>query len=138
MTADNNQSRDVSGAASYDQRSQAASVSHVEWEVANGKQSAAFFKALFGWEFKHFSEHYWLCEKAGPVAIGLLEKPTPCVLDACPVFIQVDDMTEQLASAKALGAVLTEAPQQIAGYGAWAKIKEPGGNTIGLFEKSDQ
>lgn len=135
MTANKNQSGGENKAASYGLGLAPASVSHIEWEVANGPASAEFFKALFQWEFQQFSEHYWLCEKTGNAAVGLLEKASPSVLDACPVFIEVADMGQRLIAAKALGAVVVESPQQIAGYGAWAKLKEPGGNTIGLFEK---
>lgn len=122
--------------ASYGVESLAASVSHVEFEVPNGPASVDFLAELLGWRFSHFSDHYWLCESAGSVAVGLLEKPEPELLLACPVFIQVDDIEQRLARAVELGGVVLESPQTITNYGQWAKIKEPGGNTIGLFQKA--
>jgi predicted enzyme related to lactoylglutathione lyase len=111
-------------------------VSHVEWEVADGGLSAAFLERLFAWSFSRFSEHYWLYEAAQGPAIGLLEKAEPKRLDeSCPVFIQVDDMAASLALAESLAAEIIEQPVAIEGYGRWAKIKEPGGNLVGLFEK---
>lgn len=122
--------------ASYGVNPSAASVSHVEFEVPNGPASAEFLAQLFGWEFPQFSDHYWLCERAANVAVGLLEKPEPNVLLACPVFIQVDDIQQRIARAVELGGTIVESPQQIPDYGQWAKIKEPGGNIIGLFQKT--
>lgn len=112
-------------------------VSHVEWEVADGALSAAFLERLFGWCFARFSEHYWLYETAQGPAIGLLEKSKPKVLlESCPVFIEVADIEASLALAESLAATIIEPPMNIEAYGRWAKIKEPGGNLVGLFEKA--
>lgn len=109
-------------------------VSHVEWEVKNGQQSADFLTRLFGWQFQKFSAHYWLYQPATGVAIGLFEKATPQpVANACPVFIDVGCIDSCLA--RAGKPSLVEPKTLIAGYGAWAKIKEPNGNVIGLFER---
>ncbi len=111
-------------------------VSHIEWEVPNGMVSAEFLSALFGWGFQQFSDHYWLFEPQDSVAVGLLEKPVAEVIaQQCPVFIDVPNIDECLVEAERLGASVVEARQTIPDYGAWAKIKEPGGNTVGLFER---
>lgn len=112
-------------------------LSHIEWEVANGEQSAAFLEALFGWSFKRFSAHYRLYEPSDGVAVGLLEKPQPQLLTkVCPVFIEVPDIKATLAEALALDAELIEPITEIANYGVWAKIREPGGNAVGLFSRA--
>lgn len=111
-------------------------ISHIEWEVPDGAASAAFLSALFAWEFKRFSEHYWLFEPEAGVAVGLLEKPAAKILEmTCPAFISVPNIEACLHAAIRLGAELVEPRTGIPGYGAWAKIKEPGGNTVGLFER---
>ncbi|MDD9893664.1 MAG: hypothetical protein OXT49_09200 [Gammaproteobacteria bacterium] len=111
-------------------------VSHIEWEVPNGIHSAEFLDALFGWGFQQFSEHYWLYEPQDGVAVGLLEKPDAKALsDHCPIFIDVPSIDHCLLEAERLGASVVELKMDIPDYGAWAKIKEPGGNTIGLFER---
>lgn len=111
-------------------------ISHIEWEVPNGAESAVFLSTLFGWQFKRFSEHYWLFEPQAGAAVGLLEKSGAATLrTACPVFIAVPNIDDCVTVATTLGAELIEARMTIEGYGAWAKIKEPGGNTVGLFER---
>jgi|GEM_PF-2247363 len=123
-----------------DQNTVAGQLSHIELEVSAGERTAVFLSQLFAWQFAKFSQHYWLCEPnkstVPNVAIGVLEKPEPNLLDACPVFIAVADIEKSLRRAEQLGATVVETAQRIPDYGQWAKLKEPGGNTIGLFQKA--
>lgn len=104
--------------------------------MPNGELSAEFLSQLFGWDFQRFSDHYWLYELPDGVAVGLLQKSDCQTLkNVCPVFVDVPDVERCLQHAAEMGAEIIEAKMEIEGYGAWAKIKEPGGNTVGLFER---
>ncbi|MGD8940874.1 MAG: VOC family protein [Gammaproteobacteria bacterium] len=114
-------------------------ISHVEWCCGNIEKTAAFFQALFGWQFKPFGNNYLLCTLEQGPAVGLLRSERAATQgDACPVFVTVDNIDSQLKQATALGGNVHVEKTAIPDYGWYAQIKEPEGNIVGLFEAKNK
>lgn len=109
-------------------------VSHIEWAVADGQALVDFLTASFAWEFSNWSEHYWLYEPGQGVAVGVLETAAAEIERQGLSFIKTADLSAICEKMLALGGKLKEPVTDIPNYGRYAKIIEPQGNVIGLFE----
>ena len=111
-----------------------AFVSHVEWCCQDIEQTATFFQALFGWEFKAFGNNYLLYSPARGPAVGLLRSERMIAGENCLVFVTVDNIESHLQHATAIGGKVHVKKTAIPKYGWYAQVKDPEGNIVGLFE----
>jgi len=110
-------------------------VSHVGLATARPELTKEFFARLFDWEFESGGSRFSLfTTPEGPG--GALE-----VVDADPsrkaiqVYVRVDSLTETIARAEPLGAVVVRTETEIeGGYGSYALLREPGGAVFGLWK----
>jgi predicted enzyme related to lactoylglutathione lyase len=108
---------------------------HVEWVVTDLDRAKAFLGGLFSWTFEDLGEGYSLFRTSeGPG--GGLEKAdavTPAV--ASPqVYVHVADIDATAARAKELGGGVAIERTEIPGIGWHARITDPDGNPIGLWQ----
>ncbi|WP_455212867.1 VOC family protein [Kaarinaea lacus] len=109
-------------------------VSHVEWCCRDIEKTAAFFRALFAWQFKPSGNNYLLCSPERGPAVGLLRSEQTTQGNNCLVFVTVDNIENYLQRASDLGGQVFVEKTAIPDYGWYAQIKDLEGNIVGLFE----
>lgn len=114
-----------------------AKIVHFELPIDDPVRATAFYRDVLGWEVAQFGEApYWLVTGGDPQAPGangalVLRNET----QAAPVLIAgVDDIDAALDRAVALGAALVQAKLPVPGVGWSAYVRDPEGNTLGLFQ----
>lgn len=114
-----------------------AKIIHFEIPVDDKDRAIAFYRDAFGWEITGFGdEPYWLVQAGGddePGANGALIgrgdiHRTPVIV------IGVDDLDAAVSRAENGGAEVLAGRQEIPNVGWSAYIRDPEGNTVGLFQ----
>jgi predicted enzyme related to lactoylglutathione lyase len=110
-------------------------VIHFEFGGPDGAELATFYEKLFGWEAMPTGHDYWLLSPGdGGIGGGVLQTSD----DMPPyvtVYVEVDDLVPAIEQAESLGASLTVPPTQVPGVGAFALVRDPAGNLVGLMEE---
>jgi predicted enzyme related to lactoylglutathione lyase len=115
----------------------ASPVVHFEIGCRDISKAQAFYGPLLGWEFASY----------GPTA-AMITSPQPGQSSIgghlnslghephnyCVVYALVDDLQAKIDQAKKLGGSLVIPPQEVPGMGHFAWIKDPEGNTVGLWK----
>lgn len=112
-------------------------VTHVEWQSNDYKGFAKFMTDLFGFKFDPFGEGYMFYTPGGDgVSIGISQDRQGASAGGTPsVVITVASVDDALAKGQKLGGVVAVPKTVIAGdQGAFAFIKAPDGNLIGVHE----
>ena len=113
-----------------------ARVIHFELPVDDAARARAFYSQAFGWEVQNpdDDEGYWLVTtgtgEPGIDGAFIARQHAPQLVN----IIGVDSLDDSLDKAKAAGAELVRDKEVIPGVGTAAYIKDPEGNTVGLFE----
>lgn len=113
----------------------AAKVVHFEIGCRNAEKNKAFYATLLGWEFQPYGPAQMVMNTAGDKSIGghlnqLGHEPH----NYCVVYAQVDDLKKTIDHAVTLGGKQVVPPTDIPGMGAFAWIKDPEGNIVGLWK----
>lgn len=112
-------------------------VSHVEWCCRDLERARVFLEGLFGWRFEPYGVHYLLYTPAEGACVGLLQRDSVEPGQSPLAFIEVVDINATLSVAVDLGGHVLEGRTEIPGYGCYAKLTDPDGNIVGLFEALD-
>jgi predicted enzyme related to lactoylglutathione lyase len=110
---------------------------HFEIPVDDPDRATAFYRDVLGWEVSRFGDApYWLV-KAGPEdepgADGALTGRDE--IHQSPVVIAgVDDVDAALTRVERAGGHVVQGKFPIPGVGWSAYVRDPEGNTIGLFQ----
>lgn len=110
---------------------------HFEIPVADPQRATAFYHDALGWEITRFGdEPYWLVRAGGdeePGANGALVSRGD--LHQSPILIAgVEDIDGVLSQVERCGGKVTQGKLPVPGMGWSAYIRDPEGNTIGLFQ----
>ena len=110
---------------------------HFEIPVDDPQRAAGFYRDTLGWEVSQFGEEpYWLVragDEEEPGANGALVSREE--LHQHPVLIAgVTDIDDVLSRARKCGGEVTQGKLPIPGMGWSAYLRDPEGNTIGLFQ----
>ena len=111
-------------------------VIHFELPVDDAARATTFYREAFGWEVQnpHDDEGYWLVatgtEQPGIDGAFIARQHAAQLVN----IIGVDSLDDSLDKARAAGAELVREKKEIPGVGTAAYIKDPEGNTVGLFE----
>ncbi len=110
---------------------------HFEIPVDDPQRATAFYNAALGWEISRFGdEPYWLVRAGSdeePGANGALVGREE--LHEHPILIAgVEDIDEVLGRVERCGGKVTQGKLPVPGVGWSAYIRDPEGNTIGLFQ----
>jgi uncharacterized protein len=114
-----------------------AKVVHFEIPVDDHERATRFYTHVFGWEVQGWGDlPYWLVTAGGedePGADGALIARGD--VHATPVLVVgVASLDETLSAARAAGAEILQDPLDIPGVGSSAYLRDPEGNTIGVFQ----
>lgn len=109
---------------------------HFELPVEDAQRAGRFYADVFGWRSETYEggEGYWLVttgtDEPGIDGAFIDKKLAPTLVNV----IGVDSVDDYLARAEQAGAELVRPKQEIPHVGYAAYIKDPEGNTVGLFE----
>lgn len=114
-------------------------VTHVEWATADLEALKNFVEKLFDWSIQSFGEGagYYLVRPGGDdqPTVGLMYNPEAVVGSGSPnVYIVVESIDATLQRGQELGGQVIVPKTAIIGTGAYAFLKAPDGNLIGLHE----
>ncbi len=109
-------------------------LAHAEIPSANLDKSKDFFAKLFGWEFKPFGNGYLLYNTHKGFTIGLKKVSKVAKGDTTIFHIRVGKVEDYLKKTKELGGKIFRDKTIIPAMGAYALIKDPDGNIIGLYQ----
>lgn len=119
-----------------------AKVIWFEIYVADLERARTFYGRLFGWKFEALTEYdpeYWTI-RAGKDSIGaLVRRPSAQSDNRVPplgsvVYVEVESVDQMLSRAVELGGTVERKRTLISSTaGAFGLIRDPDGNTIGLW-----
>lgn len=116
----------------------ANAITHVEWQSKDYQGLAKFMTDLLGFKFDPFGEGYMYYTPGNDgVSIGISQDTEGASAGGTPnVYFNVKSIDEMLAKGQKLGGVVAVPKTVIAGgMGAFAFVKAPDGNLIGLHEE---
>lgn len=123
------------------------SVVHFEIPAANSERAKSFYADVFGWTFDDMpmgeestytvmrsveSDEKGIPVKPGAINGGLVEKKFP--YEGPVLVLEVDDCVVAADKARNAGAEVVVEPVKTGEVGMYALIRDPEGNTLGLWE----
>ncbi len=107
---------------------------HVEFSSRDFDESCNFYEQLFGWTMQRVPEMNYVLWRAGDDSGGGFN-PLGGHTKAGDVLVYVDsdDIDDDLTKAKLLGATIIEQKQEIPGQGWFGIFKDPTGNMVALY-----
>jgi len=113
-------------------------ICYIEWSCTDLGRTKAFLAGLFDWQFEPSGEDYLIIKPpAGPG--GGVQKVDGVQPGASPVvYVELDEIEQYLRRTKTLGGVVAVEKTEIPTLGWYALIKDPDGNTIGLYQGLEQ
>lgn len=118
-----------------------AKIVHFEIPVDDPERAVTFYHDVLGWEVSRFGEEpYWLVRAGGDEETGangaLVGREA---LHQNPVLVAgVANIDDVLARAGTAGGDVIQGKLPIPGVGWSAYLRDPEGNTIGLFQEDSQ
>jgi predicted enzyme related to lactoylglutathione lyase len=109
-------------------------IAHAEIPSTDLDKSKDFYSKLFGWEFKAFGNGYLLFNTHKGFTLGLRKADSIAKGETTIFHIRVNAVEEYLNKAKELGGDTFRGKTIIPAMGAYALIKDPDGNVIGLYQ----
>lgn len=114
-----------------------AKIVHFEIPVDDPERAVAFYHDALGWEVSRYGEEpYWLVRAGNegePGADGALTSRGE--LHRSPVLVAgVENLDEAVTRVQRSGGEVLQGKQPIPGVGWSAYVRDPEGNTIGLFQ----
>lgn len=98
----------------------------------------AFLAGLFDWQFEPSGEEYLIIRVPAGPGDGV-QKVDDVQPGASPVvYVEVDEIEDYLRRTKELGGVVAVGKSVVPTLGWYALIKDPDGNTIGLYQEHVQ
>jgi predicted enzyme related to lactoylglutathione lyase len=102
------------------------------------ERAKAFYTATLGWTFEEFElpgGPYWVVKLGDHFVAGISGLDSGSLPEAVSSywfsFIEVDDVDARVALARAHGATLLQAPQDVPNVGRVAVLRDPTGAAIG-------
>jgi uncharacterized protein len=109
-------------------------IAHVEIPVSDLDKSKDFYVKLFGWDFKPFGNEYLLFNNRKGITAGLRKSKNISTGESTIFHVHVNNIDETLQKATDLGGKVERNKVTIPVMGWYALLKDPDGNTIGLFQ----
>ena len=109
-------------------------IAHVEIPSTDLDRSKGFLNKVFGWEFKAFGNGYLLYNTHKAFTVGLRKIDNIVAGDSTIFHIRVGNVSDTLTKAEEAGGSIFRGKTTIPAMGYYALIKDPDGNTIGLFQ----
>jgi len=122
-------------------------VVHFEIPFDDKKRAMKFYEAAFGWKLTDMGAemNYVMAETApvgedrrpkepGAINGGLFQRPKEAPHPV--MYVGVSSVDEALEKAQAAGGKVVTPKTPIPGMGAYARVADPEGNVLGLFESA--
>ncbi len=113
-------------------------ICHIEWQTTDFDNVETFYGGLFGWKFTKWGDTYMLFKpESGPG--GGFVKVDVCDSVSYPlIHIEVDDIDSYLKKVVKIGGKVSSPKTEIPEVGWFAILADLDGNTVALYEGSDQ
>lgn len=109
---------------------------HIEISSKNHKESAAWYKEIFGWETQEFPEQDYSTWSGVDDSVGggfnQISDDNPAGM--VTFYIHTDDLVASLAKVKEKGGEILLESQEIPTVGTMATFKDPSGNVVSLLQ----
>ena len=109
-------------------------LAHAEIPSTDLDKSKEFLLKLFGWEFKHFGKGYLLFNTHKGFTLGLRKVDKVSTGETTIFHVRVKSIEEHIGKVKELGGDIFREKTIIPAMGAYALIKDPDGNVLGLYQ----
>ena len=117
---------------------------HFEIHASNPQQLTDFYAGLFGWTFNKWDGgDSWMIHTGSDEQSGINGGLMPrrgdppqamAAVNAFVITVDVDDVDDCVARAKAAGGSVALPKMPVTGIGWLAYIKDPDGNTLGVMQ----
>ena len=110
-------------------------ITHIDIPVSDPQAGTAFYGGLFGWQIAEVPgyEGYPMWQAPNKISGGGLA-PRSDDFTQPRSYVEVDSIDEILARAVELGGEVLMEKQPISETSWWAALRDPDGNTIGVYE----
>jgi predicted enzyme related to lactoylglutathione lyase len=109
-------------------------VVHFEIPFDDKKRAMKFYGDAFGWKLTDMAEMSYVMAETEPGAINGGLFPRPKEAPHPVIYVGVASIDETLKKAQAAGGKVVTPKTPIPGMGAYARVSDPEGNVVGLFE----
>jgi uncharacterized protein len=109
-------------------------IAHVEIPATDLEKAKEFYNKLFGWDFKPFGNGYFLYNNRKGITAGLRHSESISNGESTIFHVHVNNIDEALQKVTELGGKVERNKVTIPVMGWYALLKDPDGNTIGLFQ----
>lgn len=111
-------------------------ITHVELASTDTAASAAFYRALFGWDIQTYQPMDYVMANLGEgqPSIGFPAVNEYMKAGDTIVYVHTDDIDDALAKAAELNAMVMMAKEYIPATGHIAIVADPGGNKIAFMQ----
>jgi len=108
---------------------------HADWQSTDLDRTKAFYGELFGWSFEPFGESYMLFSTPDGGPNGGFAKVDRVEPSESPtVYVEVTDVDRYIEAAQQAGGGVTVEKTEIPTMGWFAKLTDPDGNVVGVFQ----
>jgi predicted enzyme related to lactoylglutathione lyase len=118
------------------------SIDWLEIPAADLDASPKFYEVVFGWTIMRddkWPDFPMFKDAGGKMGGGFSKQAQPNTEPGIMLYITVDDIEAALAKVNANNGVTIKEKTTISEeVGWWASFKDPGGNTMGLFQTAKQ
>jgi predicted enzyme related to lactoylglutathione lyase len=123
-------------------------VGHFEIPADNLERAKKFYKEVFDWQIHNLPEadfhnyhsivtvptdHQHMPQEVGGINGGLYKRSQPN--EPTTIVIEVPSIDQYLEKIKKAGGSVVLEKQQVATFGAYARVKDTEGNLVGLWER---
>jgi len=119
-------------------RTMGRTINHIELASKDLTETKKFYSRLFGWKFEQFGDGYLMFRttpKTSAVGGGFNLSKT-VKPGTTQFYVDVKSIPQALQKAKSLGGRPLKRKTAIGGgMGYWGTLKDPHGNTIGVWSK---
>jgi len=109
---------------------------HIEISSKNHKESAQWYKDVFGWETQEFPEQDYSTWSGGDDGVGggfnQISDDNPA--GTITFYLHTDDLAASLAKVKEMGGEIVLESYDIPTVGTMATFKDPSGNMVSLLQ----
>jgi len=109
-------------------------ICYIEMAASDVDSSAAFYKAVFGWNIRKRGDGAMAFDDGvGEVSGSWIKGRTPAISPGLLVYIMVDDMDKTIEAVIANGGTIVQ-PVGMDAPEITARFSDPAGNIIGLYQ----
>ncbi len=110
-------------------------ITHIDIPVDDFGKAKSFYSTLFGWQFVEYPgyEGYPMWQAPNKISGGGLA-PRDADFSQPRSYVEVDSIDHVLETVNGLGGTVLQQKQPISDTSWWAVVRDPAGNSIGLYE----